>query len=134
MDINLLFQNTFFMKKYFMVILLLLATFNAFAQKRDSIGLRRFVPVDLLRERIEYKGFVIALRTAAGNDYRFDILMDNKPIGYGFQDPLPFSRGIRKKDDAYKIAQWIINEHQKTGHWKHTMPPHIARELKIESN
>jgi hypothetical protein len=134
MEISLSFQNAFFMKKNCMIILLLLATFNAFAQMRDSIGLRRFVPGDLLRERQEYKGFVIALRTAVGNDYRFDILMDNKPIEYGFQDPLPFSRGIRKKDDAYKIAQWIINEHQKTGHWKHTMPPHVARELKIEYN
>jgi hypothetical protein len=122
------------MEKKCMVILVLLATFNAFAQKRDSIGFGRFVPVDLLQEKIEYKGFMITLRTEVGRNYRFDILMDNKPIEYGFPNPLPFSRGIRRKDDAYKIAQWIINEYQKTGHWKHTMPPHIARELKIESN
>jgi hypothetical protein len=134
MEISLSFQNAFFMKKNCMIILLLLVTFSAFAQKPDSIGLSRFVPVDLLRESIEYKGFMITLRTEAGRDYRFDILMDNKPIEYGFPNPLPFSRGIRRKDDAYKIAEWIINEYQKTGHWKHTMPPHIARELKIESN
>jgi len=134
METSLSFLNAFFMKKNCIVILLLLATFTTFAQERDSIGLRRFVPGNLLRERTEYKGFMITFRTEAGRDYRFDILMDNKPVEYGFPNPLPFSRGIRRKDDAYKIAQWIINEYQKTGHWKHTMPPHIARELKIESN
>jgi hypothetical protein len=122
------------MKKILLPMLLLLPAFNAFAQKHDSIESRTIKPFNLLRETQEYKGFVITLRAEIDKIYGFDISLDHKAMGNGFPNPLPFSRGIRKKEDAYKIAQWIINEHEKTGHWQHTMPPHVARELKIECN
>jgi len=122
------------MKKIFLPMLLLLSALNAFAQRHDSIGFRRLEPIDFLRDKQEYKGFMIMLRPEVIRGYQFDILRDNKAIENGFANPLPFSRGLRKKEDAYKVAQWIINEYEKTGHWKHTMPPHIAQGLNIELN
>ena len=56
-------------------------------------------------------------------------------MAHQFQNPLPFSpKGIQKKDDAYKIAQWMIGEYKKTGRWQNIVPPHITRELKIETH
>ena len=52
-----------------------------------------------------------------------------------FENPLPYlPRGIQKKEDAFKIAQWMIRQHAKTGHWENLMSPNIAHELKITTD
>ena len=53
---------------------------------------------------------------------------------YQFQNALPFSqKGVQKKEDAYKIAQWIIQDYKKTGHWQNSVSADVARNLKIET-
>jgi hypothetical protein len=50
-------------------------------------------------------------------------------IYHQFQNPLPFSpKGIQKKEDAYKIAQWMIRQYKNAGHGKNIVPAQIAHE------
>lgn len=96
-------------------------------------------PVNPMKDKQEYQGYTIRLMPAlptpqSMGSYGFDILKDNKPVVHQFQSPLLSPKGLQKKDDAYKVAQWMIREYNKTGHWQTMVPPYIANELKIESH
>lgn len=121
------------MKQILLILVLLLAAFNIHAQKVDSLNTLRKVPAIEMTNARDYSGFTIKLVSKNPASYSFDILTAKKTVAHHFQDPLPFSpKGIQKKEDAYKIAQWMINQYKKTGHWENMMPPHVAKELKIE--
>ena len=128
------------MKKIYLPMILQIVVFAVFAQKNEPISVQRPEPVNSMKDKQEYQGYTIRLinampMTGSTGSYGFDILKDNKPVVHQFQNPLPFSpKGVQKKDDAYKIAQWIIREYKNTGHWENIMPPHIAHELKIETH
>ena len=128
------------MKKIYLLMILQITVVTLFAQKNEPVNLQRPEPVNPMKDKQEYQGYTIRLMnampmTGSMGSYGFDILKDNKPVVHQFQNPLPFSpKGVQKKDDAYKIAQWIIREYKHTGHWENIMPPHIAHELKIETH
>ena len=128
------------MKKICLLAVLQIALCTLFAQKNDPFNAKRPEPVNLMKDKKEYKGYSIRLMPAMPvpgtiGSYGFDILKDNKPVVHQFQNPLLFSpKGIQKKDDAYKIAQWMIREYKTTGRWQNIVPPHIAHELKIETH
>ena len=116
-------------------MLLQIGIFSAFSQKADSANLRRLEPVNSIRQNQEYQGYVIRLKLGNMEDYGFEILKDGSNTGHHFQNPVPFfPKGIQKKEDAYKIAQWIVNQYKKTGHWENMVPPHIMRQLGIDPN
>jgi hypothetical protein len=122
------------MKKILLTLLLLAAAFINHAQKIDSSNILTNDPVVAMNNSRIYYGFTIKLISKNITSYSFDILAD-KNLAHHFQNPLPFARkGIQKKEDAYKVAQWIISEYKKTGHWENMMPPHIARQLQIDWN
>ena len=106
--------------------------------KKMNINVQRPEPVNPMKDKQEYQGYTIRLMPAmpapgSMGSYGFDILKDNKPVLHQVRNPLPFyPKGIQKKEDAYKIAQWMISEYTNTGHWPKIVPPHIARELKID--
>ena len=105
------------------------------AQARDSVVRLQKSPAVQINEAREFSGFAIRLVSKDLGNYSFDIFSDKKVLLRHFQNPLPFSpHGIQKKEDAYKIAQWIITDYEKTGHWDNIVPPHIARQLGIEVN
>ena len=90
--------------------------------------------IDSAKDVREFQGFLIKLRLPDKGGYKFEIADEKKMPGHQFQNPLPFARkGIQTKGDAYKIAQWIITQHQKTNHWESTIPPYAARELGIDT-
>ena len=128
------------MKKIYLLMILQIIVFTVFAQKNEPVNVQRPEPVNPMKDKQEYQGYTIRLMPAMAvpgsmGGYGFDILKDNKPVVHQFQNPLPFSpKGIQKKGDAYKIAQWMIREYKKTGHWQKIVPPHIAHELKIETH
>ena len=122
------------MKKILLILVLHMAALIIHAQKIDPNNILTKVPVVEMNNTRDYSGFTIKLISKNVTGYSFDISAE-KNLARHFQNPLPFSpKGIQKKDDAYKVAQWIINEYKKTGHWENMMPPHIARELKIDWN
>jgi hypothetical protein len=121
------------MKKILLILVLQLATLIIHAQKVDPNSIARRVPVMEMNNTRDYSGFTIQLISKNLDRYSFDILTGTKTMAHHFQDPLPFSpKGIQKKDDAYKIAQWMINQYKKTGHWENMMPPHVAKQLEIK--
>jgi hypothetical protein len=120
------------MKQILLILVLQQATLIIHAQKVDSNSIRR-VPVIEMNNTRDYSGFTIQLISKNLDRYSFDILTGTKTLSHHFQDPLPFSpKGIQKKEDAYKIAQWMINQYKKTGHWENMMPPHVAQQLEIK--
>jgi hypothetical protein len=129
-----------FMKKICLLMILQIVTFASIAQKNAPANFKRPEPVNPVKDKQEYQGYTIRLMPALPvpgtmGSYGFDIFKDNKPVVRLFQNPLPsFPKGIQKKEDAYKIAQWMIEEYERTGHWQNMVPPHVARELKIETN
>jgi len=123
------------MKKIGLVLVLQVMIYAAYAQKQDSLIHLQKLDVTGANDSRLYSGFTIKLVSNETRSYHFDILSDDKSLTHHFQNPLPFSaKGIQKRDDAYKIAQWIINEYKKTGHWENMIPPHIARQLGVEFN
>ena len=122
------------MKIIFVLLILHAALFNASAQRPDSVNLRRQEVISSLKEKTEYRKYTIKLKPATPDTYGFVILKDNKPLAHKFQNLLQFlPNGLQKKEDAYKIAQWVINEYTRTGHWPNIVPPHILNELNIRS-
>ena len=121
------------MKHILLILALQLATLFIHAQKVDPNSISRRVPVIEMNNTTDYSGFTIQLISKNLDRYSFDILTGTKTLAHHFQDPLPFSpKGIQKKEDAYKIAQWMINRYKKTGHWENMMPPHVAQQLEIK--
>jgi hypothetical protein len=126
------------MKKLCLLLMLQCAVFTLFAQQ-PATRPNMPEPVNTMKDKQEYQGYTIRLMPALPTpqsigSYGFDILKDNKPLVHQFQSPLLSPKGLQKKDDAYKVAQWMIKEYNKTGHWQTMVPPHIANELKIETN
>lgn len=122
------------MKSFFFILMLQVCAICAFSQKQDSLLLQQRASVDLSTERKVYKGYTISLKAGKTKSYEFDILKDNDHVRRQFNNPVPFfPNGIQKTEDAYKIAQWIISEYQKTGHWQNMVPPHVVRQLGIDS-
>ena len=126
------------MKKVYLLIILQLAVFGVIAQKKGPLNLKQPEPVNPMKDKREYQGYTIRLMPAMPTpqrmrSYGFDILKNNISVVHQLKNPLPFApKGIQKKEDAYKVAQWIIQDYKKTGHWQNSMPPHIARQLQIE--
>jgi hypothetical protein len=91
--------------------------------------------IDRVREQKTINGYTVRLLPTAGGGYGFDILQNNKPVVHQFQNPLPYApKGVQKKDDAYKIALWMITQYRAKRRWEPMMPPHVARNLKIATN
>jgi hypothetical protein len=123
------------MKKIGLVLLLQVMIYAGYAQKQDSLIYLQKLAVADANDSRPYSGFTIKLVSNETRSYHFDILSGDRSVTHHFQNPLPFSaKGIQKRDDAYKIAQWIINEYKKTSHWENMIPPHIARQLGVEFN
>jgi hypothetical protein len=128
------------MKKICFLIALQIAVTTGFAQKHEPFNLQKYGLVDAAKDTQKYQGYTIRLipvmhRWQNSGSYGFDIIKENKSQVHQFHNPLPFlPNGVQNKEDAYKIAQWIIKEYLKTGRWQNTMPPLIANELKIVSH
>ena len=123
------------MKIIFLFIMLQVFVLNAFAQKNDPANSRKPEPFNSTGANQKYQEYVIQLKPGNMEGYGFEILKDGNLTGRRFQNLVPFfPKGIQKKEDAYKIAQWIINQYKKTGHWENMVPPHVVRQLGIESN
>jgi hypothetical protein len=129
-----------FMKKICVLIALQIAVCTLFAQKHEPLILQSHALTDGAKDTQKYQGYTIRLipimhRWQNTVSYGFDIIKENNALVQQLRNPLPFlPEGVQKKEDAYKVAQWMIREYIKTGRWQNTMPPLIANELKIVSH
>jgi hypothetical protein len=82
-------------------------------------------------------GYTVRLTTTTTGTrgYGFNILNANNSLVHRFPNPLPsFPKGIQNKDDAFKIAAWVIREFQAHGHWSNIVPRHVVSELNIKTD
>ena len=89
-------------------------------------------PINPVKDKQEYQGFTIRLMPAVGGFYGYDIFQGPKIVMHQYLNPMP-GKGLSTKDDAFKVATWVIKEYRKTGHWKPVVPPNVAKELKLSN-
>jgi hypothetical protein len=111
--------------KYFLALCLMVFSGLSAQQQR---------PFKAVGEQRNINGYTVRVVQAMHGGYGYFILQDNKPVVEQIRNPLPYSpKGIQKEEDAFKIAEWLILDYQAHGLWRHLVPPHVARELKIET-
>lgn len=113
------------LKKICCLFVMLLAGMSLFAQIND--------PKNKLQEKKEIEGFMIQLKQAPHNTYLFEITQNGLPLGIRPRNnPVTMTPdGFNSKEDAYKMAEWMIGQYKKTGHIPPFVPHHIAKELNI---
>lgn len=120
------------MKIVSLFVLCSLFFYRGFSQK-ISTSTTKLEAIDSAGDVRQFNGYTVKMRLPEKGGYNFEIARTSKNASHEFLNPLPFARkGIKTKADAYKIAQWIIAQHQKTNHWENTIPPYVARQLGID--
>jgi hypothetical protein len=91
------------MKKMNIAIGLLLFSMTALAQRGERVNPQ----VD----KREFKGYTIRLLPAMGGTYGYDIVKGKQRVVHQSYNPFTSSSmGLGKKEDAYKVAQWQIQQ------------------------
>ena len=91
------------MKKLHFFFCMLLFSMASQAQQQE--------PVNTKTDRREFKGYTIRLVPATSGTYGYDILKGTERLIHQSCNPFTFSpRGLAKKEDAYKLAQWQIGQ------------------------
>jgi len=68
------------------------------------------------RDQKIMNGYTIHLTPAFGNTFGFAIMKGNKPVWSQPFNPLSAApTGFKNKEDAYKVAEWIITKGIKNG-------------------
>src|SRR3954447_3778381 len=68
-------------------------------------------PVNFQKDNMEFDGYTIRVLPAMGSTYGYDIRKGKQLIVYQTHNPFTFSsRGLSKKEDVYKLAQWQIKQ------------------------
>ena len=112
------------MSKIYILVLFLFAGTTLVAQK-----------VDQSNSSIEKKvdGHSIFLKPMPNATWLFDILKDGKIVYQLNNNPFTMRpEGFEKKEDAFKIAEWLIKEYKNNKHFPPVIPPHVADQNKIK--
>lgn len=115
-------------KIYFSLLASFLFSAAIYAQQKPEMP-------NPLKDKRTINGYTVRLIPSFGGGSGYDIMQNNKTIVHQFRSPIPsLPGGIRKKEDAFKVAEWVISDHQAHGHWRNTVPPDIARKLNIQTH
>jgi hypothetical protein len=91
------------MKQLFLLLILLVLRIHLIAQPTEHFP--------AVNERQLYKGYTIRLFTNAGQGYGYDILLGSQLLIHQGYHPFTLDpRGLNKKEDAYKVARWQIDQ------------------------
>jgi hypothetical protein len=91
------------MKKLNLALSLLLLSMVAWAQRGE--------PVNPQKDQQVYQGYTIRLLPAMAGSYGYQIVKGNQLFVFQYRNPFTGSQdGLRKKEDAYKVAQWQIRQ------------------------
>jgi hypothetical protein len=80
-------------------------------------------------------GYTIDLIPMPLNTFGFDIIKGNRAFYIQLSNPFmkgPF--GFKNKEDAYKLAGWIVNESNKNGRPPVTIPRSVAKQLNLQTS
>jgi hypothetical protein len=108
------------MRRIFMLMLAQSIAIILFAQTGD--------PVDPKNDKIEFEGYTIRLIPAMGGTYGYDILKGNSLVVHQSMNPFTMEpMGLRKKNDAYKVARWQVQQLKEQNPQGFSPPGHAPR-------
>lgn len=110
-------------KKTTMLLAILLMAITVSAQQTE-----RF---DGTKDKKEINGYTVYLVPAIGNTFGFGIIKGNRSVAMQLNNPFsPAPAGFKTKEDAFKLAEWVVNEYIKNGR----PPQHFSQELAKQLN
>ncbi len=114
------------MKKIcFLLMLPFISSVSVHAQKPS-------VPGNEDRKKIQE--FTIQLRPAPANTVLFDIVRQGRPVFNQPMNPVTMlPKGFQTKEDAFKVAEWMITQYGRLEHFPPMVPPHVAQQLNIKN-
>ena len=114
------------MKKIFLLMILQMTVYVVIAQQPTLLNHQK--------DKKEIGGLTVHLRAAPGNTYLFDLLQGPIPLENGLRNnpATMLPKGFATREDAFKVAEWMIKQYKKHGHMPAIVPPHVLDELKIE--
>lgn len=91
------------MKQLFLLLILLVLRLQLVAQPTERFS--------AANERQLYKGYTIRIFSNAGQGYGYDIRQGSQLLIHQGYHPFTLDpRGLNKKEDAYKVAHWQIDQ------------------------
>ena len=123
------------MKKIHLAFCLLFIYISVSAQKHE--------PVHIKKDRRDFQGYTIRLLPSTEGTYGYVILKDNELLAHQSRNPFTFSTGgLKSKEDAFKVAQWQIEQLKNrqpvtatmTASGKRKLPPALLQKLKSQPN
>ena len=112
------------MKKITTAISLMFFSTVALAQNHE--------PVNFQKEQMEFEGYTIRVLPAIGSTYGYGIWKGKRLVVYQTQNPFTFShKGLTKKEDVYKLAQWQIKQLNEGKQFAPGKPVIQGREMKL---
>ncbi|MDP9229373.1 MAG: DUF4907 domain-containing protein [Bacteroidota bacterium] len=103
-----------------------------FVMAADASAQKKEPPVNWHKDKKQVDNFTIRLLPSIGNTYGYEIQVAEITLERQYYNPFAKApMGFRKKEDAYKVATWVIKEFKKTGRMPHHFPPNVAHELKV---
>jgi hypothetical protein len=109
----------------FLFILLIVTTINA--QQSEKF--------DPAKDKEAFQGYSIHLMPVPGNTFGFIIIKDKRAIWSQINNPFTHGQeGFLHKQDAYKVAEWIVNESIKNGKVPRQIPPALAKQLNLSAD
>ena len=90
-------------------------------------------PLDPVKDRKEKDGYVIQLNPAPQNTILFDILKDGAPVFNQPMNPVTLQPpGFESREDAWKLAEWMIGQYAGQGKFPAQVPPQVALQLNVK--
>jgi hypothetical protein len=85
------------------------------------------------KDKREVNGYTIHLMHMPANTFGFFIMKGKKPVYSQLNDPFSHSPiGFKTKEDAYKLAEWVVGEDSKKGRPPMVIPPSVAKQLNLQ--
>ena len=101
--------NFYIMRKFTVIFCIAICCTKAFAQNHE--------PVNTKKDQRQFNGYTIRLLPSPERTYGYEVILGGKRVIYQTQNPFTASpRGLSKKEDAFKVAQFQIQQREvKTG-------------------
>ena len=116
------------MKKISLILLLQIVLVTLHAQQHPIV-------LNPVKDKKEMKGYTIRLKMAPGNTVLFDLLKGQQPVFNHPVNPVTMlPQGFSSKEDAFKVAEWMIDKYGAQGHFPPMVPPDVTRKLNLANS
>lgn len=116
------------MKKISLILLLQIVLGTLHAQQHPMV-------LNPVKDKKEMNGYTIRLKMAPGNTVLFDLLKGQQPVFNHSMNPVTMlPQGFASKEDAFKVAEWMINKYGAQGHFPPMVPPGVAKQLNVSNS